>query len=65
MAPIFLQKDSILKKLTRNAAMQDMFTKCPLHFLGTSGGNIMTHAYWWKFNTVMWNKKYQSDMTAL
>jgi hypothetical protein len=25
-----------------------MFTvKCPLHFLGTSGGNIVTHAYWW------------------
>jgi hypothetical protein len=43
-----------------------MFTvKCPLHFLEISGGNIMTHAYWWKCNTVMWYKKYQSDITAL
>jgi hypothetical protein len=34
-----------------------MFTvKCPLHFLGTCGANIMTHTYWWKFNSVMWNK---------
>jgi hypothetical protein len=21
--------------------------KCPLHFLGTSGDNIITNAYWW------------------
>jgi hypothetical protein len=43
-----------------------MFTvKCSLHFLGTSDGNIMTHAYWRKCNTVMWDKKYQSDITAL
>jgi hypothetical protein len=43
-----------------------MFTvKCPLHFLLTSGGNIMTHAYWWKCNTVIWKKKYQLDITAL
>jgi hypothetical protein len=39
--------------------------KFPLHFLGTSRGKIMTHAYWRKCNTVMWNKKYQSDITAL
>jgi hypothetical protein len=34
---------------------------CPLHFSGTSGGNIMTHAYWWQCVTVMWHKKYQWD----
>jgi hypothetical protein len=39
--------------------------KCPLHFLVTSGGNMMTHAYWCECNTVMWHKKYQSDITAL
>jgi hypothetical protein len=38
--------------------------KCPLLVLGTSGGNIVTHAYWRKCNTVMWHKKYQSDITA-
>jgi hypothetical protein len=61
-----LQKDTILKILTINAAnVRHVHSKVSITFLGTSGRNIMTHAYWWQCNTVMWQKKYQSDITSL